>query len=158
MTSAWVITQEGPQHTAKVIGILSARKSARKIKEYVEWLYALLHYHPSDHLDFTRYNNPTVVHKAQFMTTNTGVPVDYAMTCGDNPFLVACRARNISLIETCEKVMELKWANPDIRIWDKQTPPNIVERIPGAISQAPIHLPLRIGSGAPRLSRNMAAL
>jgi hypothetical protein len=158
MTSAWVITQEGPQHPAEVIGILSARKSGHTIKEYVEWLYALLHYHPTDHLDFARYNNPTVVYEAQFMITNTGVPVGYAMHCGDNPFLVARRAKNISLIETCVKVMELKWTNPDIRIWDRQTPPNIVERIPGAISQAPIHLPLRIGSGAPRLTRNMAAL
>jgi hypothetical protein len=82
-----------------VIGILSARKSRQKVKESVEWLYSLLHYHPGDHLDFAKYNNP---------------------------------------------------------IWDQQTPPNIVEKIPGTISQAPIHLPLRVGSGAPRLSRNTA--
>jgi hypothetical protein len=90
------LTQEGPQHPTEVIGILSARKSGQTIKEYVEWLYALLHYHPGDHLALSRYNNPTVVYEANFMTTNTGVPVDSTMTCGDNPFLVARRAKNIS--------------------------------------------------------------
>jgi hypothetical protein len=158
MTSAWIITQEGPQHPAEVIGILSARKSGQTIKEYVEWLYALLHYHPGDHLALARYNNPTVVYEAQFMTTNTGVPVDSAMTCGDNPFLVACRAKNIFLIESDDTASILKWTNPDRLVCDEQTPPNIIEKIPGTTSQAPIHLPLRIGSGARRLSRNMAAL
>jgi hypothetical protein len=157
VTSAWVIQQEGPQHPAEVIGILSARKSARKVKEYVEWLYALLHYHPGDHLAHAKYKNPTVLYEAEFGRTNTGVPTGDVIRCGDNPYLVACLAKNISLVES-ENVSVLKWTNPDIRNWDRQTTPNIVERIPGATSQAPIHLPLRIGAGAPRLSRNMAAL
>jgi hypothetical protein len=119
--------------------------------------FALLHYHPGDHLDLAKYNNPAVLYEAESGPTNTGVRVDYVIRCGDNPYLVACLAKNISLIETCEKVSVLKWTHQDIRIWDRQTPPNLIERIPGATSQAPIHLPLRIGSGAPRLSRNMAA-
>jgi hypothetical protein len=40
----------------------------------------------------------------------------------------------------------LKWKNPDCPIFDQQTPPNIVQKIPGPICEAPIHLPLRIVS------------
>ena len=156
LRSAWVIVQEGPQHPREVIGILSARKRAKKIKEHVEWLYALLHYHPSNHLDFVKYYNPVVLYEAEFGTTNTGIPVSDVMRCGDNPYLVAFLAKNILIVEG-DKVSILKWTNLDIRIYDRQSPPNIIERIPGAEFQAPIHLPLRIGSGAPRLSRNLVA-
>ena len=137
MTVAWVITREGPNHPREVIGILSKRKSAH-IKEYLEWLCALLHYDPSEHLAFSRYNNPVRPYKAQFGT------VDHHMVwCGD---MIARLGRNISLIESCGEKSVLKWQNPDRRNFDQQTPPNIVEKILGAICEAPIHLPLRIMS------------
>jgi len=135
MTVAWVITREGPQHPTEVIGILSKRKSAH-IKEYVEWFCALLHYDPGEHLAFSRYNNPTFPYKAQVWPVNP-----YMVWCGD---IIACLGRNISLIESCGKESVLKWQMPDRRIFDQQTPPSIVEKIPGAIREAPIHLPLRI--------------
>jgi hypothetical protein len=56
MKSAWVITQEGTRRATGVIGIFSARKSADIAKEYVEWLYALLHYGPSEQLDLAKSN------------------------------------------------------------------------------------------------------
>src|SRR5260370_1982064 len=115
MTVAWVITREGPQHSTEVIGILSARKSAKDIKASLEWLYALLHSSPSSHLAFARYKNPEVPCEAEHGKTNTGVEVrGYVIRCGDNPYLVARHARNIFLIETSEQVSVLKWTNPDI--------------------------------------------
>jgi hypothetical protein len=131
MTVAWVITREGPQHHTEVIGILSKRKSAH-IEEYVEWLCALLHYAPGEHLAFSRYNNPTVPYKAQIWPLNP-----YMVSCEN---IIACLGRNISLIESCGKESVLKWQIPDRRIFDQQSPPNIVEKIPGAIREAPIHL------------------
>jgi hypothetical protein len=143
MKSAWVITQEGTRHPTEVIGILSSRKSAKEIKGYLEWLYALLHSSPNAHLTLARYTHPEMPHEAEYEQTNTGIRVDSLMRCGHNPYLVACRARNVSLIDVSESASVLKWTNPDTLICDKQTPPNI-EKIPGAKCEAPIHLPLPI--------------
>jgi hypothetical protein len=95
---AWVITREGTRHPIQVIGILSARKSSKEIKAYVEWLYALFSYYPSEHLRIAHYTKPLALYEAQFFTTNTGILVDSEMMCGDNPFLVACRAKDLVLI------------------------------------------------------------
>jgi hypothetical protein len=127
MKSAWVITQEGTRHSTEVIGILSSRKSAKNIKAHLEWFYALLHSTPSEHLNFARYINPEVPYEAEYGTTNTGIPVDYVVRCGHNPYLVACRAKkNASLIDVSGNASVLKWTNPDRLICDEQTPPNIV--------------------------------
>jgi hypothetical protein len=125
MTVAWVITREGPRHPTEVIGILSKRKSVR-IKEYVEWFCALLHYTPGEHLTFSRYNNPTVPHKAHLEKQDM-------VWCED---LIAVLGRNISLIKSCEKEPFLEWTNPN-----------------GVICEAPIHLPLRIMSEDTALKR-----
>jgi hypothetical protein len=63
--------------------------------------------------------------------------------CGDNPYLVARLAKNVSLVDVSENVSVLKWTEPDRLICDAQTPPN-VEKMPGAICEAPIRLPLRV--------------
>jgi hypothetical protein len=141
MTVAWVITQEGPRHSTEVIGILSCRKSAKDIKAYLEWFYALLHCSPRTHFDFARYKNPEVPCEAKYGTTNTGAPVDSLVRCGHNPYLVARRAKNV-VIDVSENASVLKWTNPDRVI--EQPPGSIAEKIPGAICEAPIHLPLRI--------------
>jgi hypothetical protein len=143
MKSAWVITQEGPRHSTEVIGILSSRKSAKDIKAHLEWFYALLHSSPHAHLNFARYKNPEVPCEAEYGTTNTGIPVGSLMRCGDNPYLVARLAKNVSLVDVSENVSVLKWTEPDRLICDAQTPPN-VEKMPGAICEAPIRLPLRV--------------
>jgi hypothetical protein len=141
MTTAWVITQEGTHHTDEqvVIAILSARKSARAIKEHVEWLYALLRCDPERHLALAKYRNPEIPWEAEFDKTNTGVPV---MRCGNNPWLVARLAKSVSLIPDDRGGWFLQWANPPIRICDTKFPPNIIEKRPGAKCQAPVHLPI----------------
>jgi hypothetical protein len=54
--------------------------------------------------------------------------------------------KNVSLVDVSENAPVLNWTNPDRLVCDEQTPPNIVEKIPGAICEAPIHLPLRVMS------------
>ncbi len=141
MKSAWVITQEGTRHATEVIGILSARKSADTAKDYVEWLYALLHYGPSEHLDLAKYQKPFNPSEAQFMTTNTGLRVSNTITCGDNPFLAARLAKNVSLIDQDSEHPNLKWTNPDRLVCEKDTH-RVITKIPGETYQAPVHLPL----------------
>jgi hypothetical protein len=75
MTKAWVITQEDLGKNRAVIGVLSGRKSGGAIKDYVEWLYALLQYFPEEHLSLVRYNKPDRPFKAEYWKTNTGVPI-----------------------------------------------------------------------------------
>ena len=141
MKSAWIITQEGTRHPTEVIGILSARNSAKSVKAYVEWFYALLHYAPGEHLAFAKYTRPHKPYKAQYWTTNTGVPVHSLMICGHNPYLVARLGKNISLIEGDEGA--LRWTEPD-RIELHETPQLVIEKIPGCTLVAPIHLPLEV--------------
>ncbi len=145
MKRAWIITQEGTRQSREVIGILSARKSAKTIKAYLEWLYALLNYSASGHIDFSNYRKPAVTYKAEFWTTNTGVPMETLMLCGHNPHLVARLAKDVTLIEADGEQPVLKWTQPDRLICDKDTR-QIVEKIPGLPLQAPVHLPLRITS------------
>jgi hypothetical protein len=119
MTVRWIITRgEGPHHRREVIGILSSRKSARRIKEYVEWLCALLHYNPDEHLAFSRYNNPTVPYKAQVDAKQDMVWCDV---------MIAVLGRKISLIKSCGSEPFLQWTSRT-----------------GVICEAPVRLPLRI--------------
>ncbi len=76
MKRAWVITQEGPNYPTEVIGVLTARKSAATVKDYVEWLYALLHYGPDGHLAFATYTKRAIPCQAEYWTTNTGAPMN----------------------------------------------------------------------------------
>jgi hypothetical protein len=146
MKSAWIITQEGTSHPERVIGILSARKSAEKIKEHVEWLYALLHYYPEEHLSLAKYNNPSNPYKAEYWTTNLGAPVRTMMMCGHNPYLVARYARNISLLGDYPDTQFLKWTEPDRLVCDPRTL-HVIERVSGMVLQAPVNLPLRMADG-----------
>ena len=144
MTSAWVITREGTEeHTTEVLGILSARKTAKVIKEYVEWLYALLYYDPADHLAFARYNKPYNPYKAEYWQTNTGVSVQSKMSCGHNPILVARLAKRVKLISSANGVSNLQWKEPDRNICDPQTR-YVTETIQGEMVNIPVHLPMRI--------------
>ena len=102
MQTAWVITREGTRHPTEVLGILSARKSATKIKEHIEWLYALLHCGPIAHLEMAKYNNPDNTCKAENTRTNTGIPVSTTIRCGHNPYLAATLARNVVLYQVSE--------------------------------------------------------
>jgi len=140
MKSGWVITQEGTQHATEVVGLLSARKSAKSVKEYVEWLYALLNYEAEGHFALARYNSPYIPYKAQYWTTNTGVPVQSLMHCGHNPFLTACLAKNISLNSGDNIATYLQWTLPDRIECDPKTL-MIKQKIPGRVCQAPVSLP-----------------
>jgi hypothetical protein len=142
MKRAWIITQEGPRTPTEVIGILSARKSSKIIKDYVEWLYALLHYSADDHLNMARYSSPTNPYEAKLWVTNTGVPVQTLMFCGHNPYLIARLASNVSIVNTSQDIFSLKWTEPDRLICDPQKL-YVVDRIPGETVQFPVNLPLR---------------
>jgi hypothetical protein len=143
MKSAWVITQEGTRSPREVGGILSARKSSKTIKDYLEWLYALLHYGPSEHLACARYTNPQNPYKAELHKTNTNVPVQDAMHCGDNPYLEACLAKDVNLIDADGEQPVLQWTHPGMPICDKTTG-HVIDRIPGQTYRAPVRLPLHI--------------
>ena len=47
---AWVIVREATNQPDEVVGVLSARRQRHVVKRNVEWLYALMHYGPEDHL------------------------------------------------------------------------------------------------------------
>lgn len=47
---ALVVVREATNQPDEVVGVLSARNSAHVVKRSVEWLYALMHYGPEDHL------------------------------------------------------------------------------------------------------------
>lgn len=136
MMRAWVITQEGTRHETEVIGILSARKSPKLAMQYVEWLYALLHYAPAGHMDLAQYKSPSNPYEAQYDSTCGTI------MCGHNPFLVARLARSATLIDADGDQPRLKWTNPDRIVWDKHTL-RVVEKVSGMTCEAPIRLPLR---------------
>jgi hypothetical protein len=140
--AAWVITQEGTEHDPEVIGILSARKSGAVVKQYVEWLYALLHHGPEDHMQLAHYNSPQNPYEAKFATSNTGVPVESTIMCGHNPWLVAGLAKNVTLVDADGDQPLLRWTNPDRIVCDRDIN-RVVERVPGETDEAPVRPPLR---------------
>jgi hypothetical protein len=152
MTKAWIITQEGTSDDPAVIGVLSARKSGRTVKDYVEWLYGLLHYSLGDQLSLVRYNRPCKPYKADYWKTNTGIPMESRMTCGHNPWLEARLATNVKMIDPDGECSVLEWTEPDRFVCDSRTG-RIVEKIRGKTIQAPVCFPLNIG---PRPSTRQA--
>jgi hypothetical protein len=121
--------------------MISARKSAKAVQGYVEWLYALLNYGPSDHIGAVRYARPHIPYPAQFWTTNTGVPVHSKIICGHNPYLVARLASYEHRDVHQENVAFLRWTEPDQLICDERTY-QVVQRIKGRTVEAPVNLPL----------------
>lgn len=142
MKSAWVITREGLSHEMEVISILSSRKSADRIKEMVEWLYALLYYSPHEHIAMGRYSDPLNPYPAVYWTTNTGTPVLSKMVCGHDPILVARLAKEVEFLGG-EENSSLRWTEPDRLQCDCMTG-RITDRIPGHRTEASIHLPLHL--------------
>lgn len=143
MKTAWVMTLEGTRHPSEVIGIVSARKGASTVREYVEWLYALLNYGPREHLDLARYNNSFKPYQAQYWTTNTRVPVQSLMVCGHNPYLEARLATNVVLVDPDGEQPILEWIEPQRIVCDRETG-RVIEKVPGKLSRAPVRLPLHI--------------
>jgi hypothetical protein len=111
------------------------------IKEYVEWVYALLYYYPEEHIKFARYTSPSNPYEAEYLPTNTRVPVHTVVTCGHDPHLVACRAKNVTLTDADMRLPVLNWTMPDRLVYDPQTL-DVVKTIPGTKCKAPILLPL----------------
>lgn len=143
--SAWVIYQEGSAHPTEVIGILSARKSPETVKGYVEWIYALLNYNPEEHFDYAKYTKPHIPYEAQYSTTNIGVKVSSALTCGHNPYLIACHASNVHLVKSTSNSFHLEWSNP-VRIIQDRITLEVIKKVPGRKMNAPIRLPLQLYS------------
>jgi len=139
--SAWVITQEGTRHTREVISVFSARKAPARIKEYLEWLYALLHCYPDTHLAAAKYTKPKTPCEAEFDRTNINVPRAEVIRCGHNPLLVAVLAKDISLIDDDDGLPpRLKWTMPDRIIWNHQTLER-KETMAGVTIIAPMNVP-----------------
>jgi len=136
---AWVITRETPNanavHNTVVVGLLSARKSAEAVKDYVEWLYVTLECSTEDLMGFVKYSKPYKPYEAQYFTTNTGVSHKVGMYCGHNPFLIARLADNVNL----KKNGWLEWGNPEKFVVDSKTL-DIKEKLPGSNSTAPVCL------------------
>lgn len=124
------------------MGILSARKGASTVKDYVEWLYALLHTGSQGHFESANYRKVPYPYEATFDTTNTGVRVDSAIFCGHNPYLVACKATNVELIDPEGDEPSLRWVTPSRLICDPESL-RVADKIPGVVRQAPIHLPIQ---------------
>lgn len=143
MKRAWVITQEGTSQSVEVVGLLSARKHSKLVKGYLEWLYALLHYSPSDHFEMIDYKRPTIPYEAEYQTTNTGVKVADTMTCGANPFLVARLAKDVDIINRGSETPILKWTDPNRIVCDERSG-RFLESLPGGTYQATVRLPLVI--------------
>lgn len=145
--TAWVITREGVCHQTEVVGVLSAKLGSQKIKERVEWLYALFHSGIEMHLEAAKYQKPDTPCEAKYMTNNSGVPVDSVVRCGGGgrQYIVARRAKDVRIINPDAKTLVLEWTEPDRPILDKATL-SIVKEIQGSARQAPVHLPLRITS------------
>ena len=144
MRSAWVITQEGTRDPTEVLAILSSRRTGRHVKERLEWLYMLLHGHPQEHFAAARYNNPQPFCEARYGQTNTGVPLSDTLYCGHNPFLIACLATNVRLVEREGEASVLEWTNPRIIRCDPVDRIKILEILPGVACSAPVHQPLRV--------------
>ena len=141
---AWVIVREATNQPDEVVGVLSAQNGAHVVKRNVEWLYALMHYGPEDHLASARYTRPSVPYPAEFMRTNTGVPDQNVMHCGHNPFLIAQLAKNLSLSWQSGEEPILNWTMPDRLVCDPLRPWVITEKVPGITRSARMSLPLAV--------------
>lgn len=139
--SAWVLFQDGTRHDIEVLSIFSARKTPNTIKEYLEWLFALLHCHPDTHVAAAKYTKPEVPCKAEFDITNIGVPRQSIIRCGYNPYLTAVMAKNVSLVEREGQPSYLRWTMPDRISWDRDTLDR-KETLPGVTLTAPMNVPL----------------
>jgi len=70
-----------------IIAILSARKSAKYVQDFLEDLSRMLPICSEDILDFTKFTNPRIPYPAKRELDENGRFV--SITCGDNPHLEA---------------------------------------------------------------------
>lgn len=143
LKSAWVITREGPRHRTEVIGVLSAKIGSNRIKERVEWLYALLHSGIEFHIDSANYQKPGTPCEAYFMPSESGITTDYQIHCGGHKYLRARLAKNVGIIDPDATIPVLRWTEPDLPVFDREAL-RIVKKRPGPERQAIVHLPLSI--------------
>jgi hypothetical protein len=94
---AWIIKWNWLGDHATVdhpdVAILSARTSARKVREYVEVIYKTREYRLHEQLDQARYNKPQQnLYPAEFSGKWEG-----NIVCGHNPYLEAFLAEGINV-------------------------------------------------------------
>ncbi len=117
ISSAWIITREGTENSREVLGLLSGRNSDKKIREYLEWTYALLYYGPEDLFALLRYKNkwnPYPAKSSGHIKNNADQNIlkgasPGIITCGHSPWLVAYKGRNVQLLED----NKIKFKMPD---------------------------------------------
>lgn len=100
---AWLITWEWfGNHAAvdeKVVDILSARRSAEWVREYLGRLYAVHHSSPTEMMRCAAYSNPeSPRYPARYVHIADG-KISYAgrIHCGDNPYLFARLVNNLEI-------------------------------------------------------------
>jgi len=98
----WLITCEGTNKKAEIIGIITARRSATYVKDFVERQYAERFFSIDERVSLAlgRWKNPYPVSYAAF----NGVTHRDQMICGGNPYIEA-RIVKIKGLENGE----LKW-------------------------------------------------
>ena len=113
LKSAWLITWEAAGEHArvndekKVVAVLNYRWTGRKVREFVEQLYASLEYSPSDKVRVARksLDNP---YPAQFGQAG-GAPWPAEVLCGHNPWLRARCVKNLRVVVGDDGVHHLEW-------------------------------------------------
>lgn len=104
---AWLITKEGTEITGEVIAILDYRKSADRVREFVENLYISENYGLHEKLTYARNrrNNP---YPAKFERIND-VPLQGRITCGHNPFLLGRPVTDLVIVSNDLESEKLEW-------------------------------------------------
>jgi hypothetical protein len=109
--TAWLITWEWAGEHARredrIVGILSARLTAEKIKEIVETIYSNEFYTYREQIAFAkdRKANP---YPATFDDIN-GIPWRGRIQCGSNPWLEARLVDNLFVLQGANGDEDLSW-------------------------------------------------
>ena len=123
--NAWLITWEGIGNFAKVrdpfIAILGNRRGSTSVKEFVEQYYLRA---TSSLEELAAYANRPgkIPYKARLMTCE-GSPLDYAITCGNNPWIYARKVSDLVVSAPSKDSRDeiISWKEPDFLTLDRRT-------------------------------------
>ncbi|OYX01780.1 MAG: hypothetical protein B7Z12_13405 [Caulobacter vibrioides] len=100
----------------KVIDIVSARRSAEWVRDYVERLYLTFKASNDELMRYAAYNKPgEVPYPAEFVRIGIGIPYSGQMRCGHDPHIYARLVADLRTDETGKL------------IWTDVPPPDLPE-------------------------------